>query len=439
MKPPGNTLLVISQVYVPDPASLGQHMHDAAREMVRRGYRVRVYTSARGYEDPARRYPRREVRDGVEIRRLPISSFGKRSIALRLIGGILFLAQAVVLSLWTRGLAGILISTSPPMAPAAALFIRRVRRVRVTYWAMDINPDQMTAIGQASEKNLAVRILRVMNRCAVRHSQAVVTLDPFMQERLCRAYGTPYRMAVIPPWPHEDHIEPIDHFDNPFRRTHGLEKKFVVMYSGNISSVHPVTTILEAARELRDVPELLFLFIGGGLGKQSIEQFADRERLPNVRTMPYQPLDQLRYSLSAADVHLVSIGPRMVGIVHPCKVYGAMAAGRPVLLLGPRESHVGHILDRHAIGWQVDHGNVDEAAALLRSIVNLPLKQWLEMGHRAKAAIDQEYSSKRLLNRFCDVLEESVWGDLFDLQDRRSGVPRDLEPIRERRQLARRP
>ena len=109
------TLLVISQVYVPDPASVGQHMADAAAELARRGYRVLVFTSARGYEDPTQQYPAQEVLDEVEVRRLPFSSFGKRSIALRLLGAAVFLAQVLLRALLLRRLDGLLVSTSPPI------------------------------------------------------------------------------------------------------------------------------------------------------------------------------------------------------------------------------------------------------------------------------------------------------------------------------------
>ena len=70
------TLLVLSQTFVPDPASVGQHMADVAFEMGRRGHRVVVYTSRHGYENPDVEYAKRESRDGVEIRRLGMSSFG---------------------------------------------------------------------------------------------------------------------------------------------------------------------------------------------------------------------------------------------------------------------------------------------------------------------------------------------------------------------------
>jgi len=83
------TLLVISQVFVPDPASVGQHMADVAIEMARRGHRVKVYAANRGYENPSLKYEARETIDGVNIRRLPLSSFGKQRILTRLIGTII--------------------------------------------------------------------------------------------------------------------------------------------------------------------------------------------------------------------------------------------------------------------------------------------------------------------------------------------------------------
>src|SRR4051812_25218324 len=108
-------LLVISQVYVPDSASVGQHMADAAETMAARGCRVRVFTSRRGYENPAIRYPRRETRAGVEVVRLAWSSFGKKTLGHRLFGQAIFLIQVVMKGVFARRPAAILVSTSPPM------------------------------------------------------------------------------------------------------------------------------------------------------------------------------------------------------------------------------------------------------------------------------------------------------------------------------------
>src|SRR5215468_9263608 len=105
--PQPKTLLVLSQVFVPDPASVGQHMADVAFEMARRGHKVLVYASARGYENPNNVYPLHETIQGVEIRRFGLASFGKKNILLRILGTLSFMLQAVRVVLSTRDLGGI--------------------------------------------------------------------------------------------------------------------------------------------------------------------------------------------------------------------------------------------------------------------------------------------------------------------------------------------
>jgi glycosyltransferase involved in cell wall biosynthesis len=402
------TMLIFSQVYVPDPASVGQHMHDAAAEMLRRGFRVIVYASSRGYDDPTISYPRRETRDGVEIRRLPFTSFGKSSIFIRLIAGFSFVLQCSLRGMLVPRLAGILVSTSPPVCPLAAVFLGMVRHRPVVYWLMDLNPDQTVVLGKMSERSVVVRLFEWMNRLILRRAAGIVTLDRFMADRVNRKVDIREKMAVMPPWPHEDELESISHENNPFRKQHGLEGKFVIMYSGNHSLASPLKTVLEAALLLQDDPDLVFMFVGGGLGKKEVDEAIQRHQPNNIRSLPYQPLDRIRYSLSAADVHLVAVGPLMVGIVHPCKVYGAMAVGRPILLLGPSPCHVSDIAAENEIGWQIDYDDVSGAETVIRSIRTTDKTVLNEMGQRARNLVADRYSKEKLLKQFCDTLERHV-------------------------------
>jgi glycosyltransferase involved in cell wall biosynthesis len=379
--------------------------------MAAQGFRVRVLTSAAGFADPAARYPRRETRDGVEIRRLPWGSLGKGSLGTRTVGGLLFLIQAFLRGLFGTRPSAILVSTSPPMAPVFGYLLSRCRRAPLTFWLMDLNPDQAIATGAVRPRAWSARLLERANRAAARHSHATVALDHFMAERVRERWGLDDdRLAILPPWPHEDHIVPVPHADNPFRERHGLQGKRVVLFSGNMSPVHPLDTILQAAAapEIRNDPGLAFVFIGAGGQRAQIEETVRRERLGNVTLLPYQPLDQLKYSLSAADVHVVSMGEAMVGIVHPCKVYGAMAAARPVLFLGPLRSHIGELVERHDFGWQVEHGDVDGTVALLHRISGMAEAELAARGNRARVVITQQLSQQALLSRFCDLLEQGV-------------------------------
>lgn len=399
------TILVISQTYVPDPAAVGQYMHEAGCELARRGYRVKAVAADRGYEDTSLKFPKRETLDGVDIRRYGFASFGKQSIAVRLVGGCLFTAQATLRALLTRRLGAILVSTSPPMAPMAALVIGALRRKPIVFWAMDINPDQMIVMGKVGEHSVPARLFNTMIRWTLRRCTKTVTLDRFMGQRLEAKVPLGEKLEVMPPWPMADHLEPVAHADNPFRSEHGLEGKRVVMYSGNISPAHPIDTILEAAKRTQDRDDLVFLFIGGGLGKQRIDDFVAAHKLKNVRTLPYQPLDQLRYSLSAADVHLVAMGEDMIGIVHPCKVYGVLNVRRPVLALGPANSHIGDIVTQHDAGWRLDHGDIEGAERLLRELAETNQATFDRKGENAEAAMLASFSKGKLCGDFCDVIE----------------------------------
>jgi len=398
-------ILIYSQVFVPDPASVGQHIADVAFELARRGYRVRVYTANRGYDDPTRRYPPRETINGVEVVRLPWSSFGKKSMLTRIVGTMSFMLQALIRGLFLPNVAGVMFSTSPPLIGTIATVLRMFRGMPIAYWAMDLNPDQLLAMKKIQPGSMSERLLESINRTILQNSTLVIALDRFMAERLYPRGRLDDKLVVIPPWPHEDVIEPLRHEDNPFRAQHNLQGKFVVMYSGNHSPSNPLTTVLEAAARLKDDDSIRFLFVGGGIGKKEVEHYIQQHGLMNVVSLPYQPLETLRYSLSAADVHVVSMGDNMVGIIHPCKVYGAMAVGRPVLYVGPRPSHIADLLDRENFGQHVSHGDVDGCIAAIRRLQQLPREQLEQMGLRGQKLLAGRLSQDVLCRRFCDGLE----------------------------------
>ncbi len=404
------TLLIMAQAYPPDPNSGGQHLHDVASEMVRRGHRVLVLTANRGYENASIRLPRRQVLDGVEIHRLPLSSFGKASLFTRLLGGVTFVLQCMWRGLITRRLVRILAGTSPPMISMAVLVIAAVRRVPVTYWILDLNPDQSVAVGWIKPTSPAVRALDRLNRRILRRAERVIVLDRYMAERVVRKLDVGGKLSVIPPWPYDSLVEPIEHEVNPFRRRHAPTDRLVFMYSGNHTPVHPLTTLLDAAHHFQSDPRVLFMFVGGGQGKEEVERARARQRSPNILSLPYQPLADLKFSLSAADVHVISMGAGMVGICHPCKVYGAMAVARPLLLFGPRQCHLGEIIDRYELGWRVDHGDVGRAVETISAILAKDPTDLKTMGRRGRDTIAAEFSQHSLRSRLCDRLEDGSAG-----------------------------
>lgn len=407
------TVLIVSQTFVPDPASVGQHMADVAFELARRGHAVRVYASGRGYEDPTAVYPRREMLNGADVRRFPLASFGKRNIALRVLGTAVFHIQAFFAVLFTPRLAGIFFSTSPPLVGLPMCTAAAIRRVPVAYWAMDLNPDQLISLGKIERTGFVARVLEAVNRFILNRASLIVALDRFMADRLAARDIPRSKMLVMPPWSHEAHISDdtqtqTQPAENPFRVRYNLAGKFVIMYSGNHSPSNPLTTLLDAAVRFKDDPGLVFLFVGGGSGKREVEAYIRDHRLTNAVSLPYQPISELKYSLTAADLHIVSLGESMVGIIHPCKIYGAMTAGKPILFLGPRPSHISDLLDEHQIGTQITHGDVNAAVDAIDRFRKTPPEQLRAMGAHAQDVLHRTLSQEYLCGKFCDAVESAL-------------------------------
>lgn len=445
--------LMITQVFPPDPAAVGQYFDEAAQALHEAGAEVKVLTANRGYDNPDECFEPFENRGGVQIYRLPASSFGKASMVGRLLGQLSFLVQSLFRALFTRDLTDLLVSTSPPMCGVVAVVVGWLRpSIKIHYWVMDLNPDQAVALGVFGAKHPFVLAMDWLNRRILKRANTVIALDRFMEARLLAKLGLAESsinhqllknpILVLPPWPMGQHVSSVVHAENWFRKEQGWADKFVVMFSGNHSWVHPLTTILDAAERLKDDPRFLFVFIGGGKGKQAVEDRIERWKSeviekceieqvrddplindsstlpetssfysdssvcsqPAVVSLPYQPLDNIRYSLSAADLHVVSLGNNMSGIVHPCKVYGALGMGRPVLALGPKDSYLNDLFSEGAFGWSIAHGDLDGAVKELKAAADLSDAERQAMGKRGQILIVDKYSRHGLLEKFVQVV-----------------------------------
>jgi len=171
---------------------------------------------------------------------------------------------------------------------------------------------------------------------------------------------------VLPMWCHE-----AVNFDaggrEAFRAAHGLDGKFVVMYAGNHSPCNPLDTMIQAAETLREEAGIVFCFLGGGSMFRTIQR-AVAPRLPNVVCVPYVPRDELSAALSAADLHVITLGDAFRGLIHPSKLYNVLKVGAPVLYVGPEPSHVTDVT--HATGlttWRCAHGDVAGAVDAIRA------------------------------------------------------------------------
>jgi glycosyltransferase involved in cell wall biosynthesis len=400
-------ILILNEYFYPDVASTAQHSADLARALARAGHEITVVTGRRDYNTQARMLPREETWEGIRIFRVSSLGLGKAARWQRAAHFATFLAACAWRLLWLGSYDVVVAMTTPPLVSFLAALFTRLRGGTLYVWVMDLNPDQAVAAGWLQAGGLAHRSLEMVLRFSLHRARKIIVLDRFMGERLIAKGVAPGKIVVLPPWSHDGAVQYHPEGRMTFRRKHGLEGNFVVMYSGNHSPCHPLDTLLEAAETLRRRSEagtpIVFCFVGAGTELAKVKEFVRQRNLKNVLTLPYQPVEQLAASLSAADLHVVVMGDPFVGIVHPCKIYNILRVGVPFLYIGPPESHVTEMLPGAAVGdWAhlFRHGSAEGVATCIEQRARAGARQPEE-----EMRLAGEFSSDKLLPRFVALLE----------------------------------
>ena len=348
-------IYILSQVFPPDSASVSQHLGDLVEELTKYKVFITVLTANTDYEDPNKKYKSFQS-DNLAVKRIPQIYYDKKSFLSRAISFIYFNFSLFVYSVLVIKRNSTIVSlTTPPMLPAIVSFIAFFKGSKQVNWLMDLQPELALANNDLT-RNLFTNCLLSLSKSSYRNANLNIVLDKHMKSYLKECNVHEKNIAIHPVWSPVEDYEYIDRLKNPFRVKNNFGDRFVVMYSGNHSAVHPLSTLLESAKLLHDRKQILFVFIGGGVRVSEVKEFSCKHNLTNIVQLPYQPRSQIKYSLSSGDMHVVVMGDSLVGYTHPNKVYGALNVGKPLAFIGPSKSHVSDIIAELSGNISVRHG-----------------------------------------------------------------------------------
>ena len=259
-----------------------------------------------------------------------------------------------------------------------------------------------------------MRLLRNQLKKAYLQADCIVVLDEDMQDRLVD-WGIPADLLqIVPNWMDCSQVVPVK-TDNPFRKQHGVENHFVVMHSGNMGMTQKLDVLIDAMKQVGsnsdcdgNGPTTLMLVGNGGRRAQLELQTAGAE---NIQFLDYQPKESLSESLSAADLHVVSMGQEIVGCMAPSKLYGILASGTPVLAIVPKGNAVWRMVEREQLGWTVEPGDRDGIARAIQAAAQVPREDMLAMGQRGRELAERLYDKKVCCEQFEAILkgEDLSW------------------------------
>jgi len=410
-----NSILVIEQHFYPEVAATGQLLLDLCEDLVKAGYQVKVVTG-----NPTEIYPkemnvkRRENYKGIEIVRLRNTRLSKYNMAGRIINYLTFHLFILFNLIFSQRPDLVIVLSTPPFIAIHGVILKVFKNCKVIYNIQDLFPELAVQLNKLKNETF-ISVLKSLSRYIIGKMDRIVVVGEYMEKKIKKEIikdcKIGQQISIIHNWADGKEIKVIDNNDksNYFKKEWGLENKFVVLYSGNIGYLHEFDTIIDAADSLQKKGhnDILFVFVGEGIKKEYIKNEINKRELNNFLFFPYQPRENLTYSLGLADVSLVTLEKGFEGMVVPSKIYGILASGRPVIGIVGEYSEITDIIRRAKCGKVVQIGDAQFLEDCIMEYYN-DSKKSREDGLNGRKYFEKHFDRAIATEKYISLIKRTV-------------------------------
>lgn len=383
-------VLFLNQFFWPDSSATSQQLTDLATGLAERGHDVSVLCGEGGYAAAATGTP-----PPVTVFRVASLPFARGRIG-RVLSYLSFYVSAAVRGLTVARPDVVVSLTTPPVISLLGSLIKIFRGSRHYIWEQDIYPDVAIDLGYFKAGGLLDRVTGLLADFSRRHADGIIALGPCMKSRLIARGIDPAKIDIAENWASGSAIEPMPRPGDP--------AALVLLYSGNLGLAHDLDTLTSAMLNLRDDHRFRFIFVGSGGRRKELADFCEANQIHSVELRPYVDRDKLNEGLAVGDIGLVTQHDICCGSVVPSKVYGILAAGRPILFIGPRAATPALTVERHRCGWQIRCGDSQGLTQLLLRLAR-DREEVYAAGKRARTALLEHYDLPLGIERIAQILQ----------------------------------
>lgn len=406
-------ILYVSQYFPPEMGAPAARVSELSAQWVKAGHTVTVLTGFPNH--PTGIVPRAyrwklwclvwvETQDGIKIVRTWLLPFPNRGRVRRTLNYVSFFISACLTGSFLRR-PDVVIATSPQLLVGlAGRWIARRKRVPFVLEVRDLWPESLVAVGLSQPASRINRWLRRIADFLYRKCDLVVVVSSAFKNFLIEHYSVnPAKIAVVENGVETDLFTPVG-----LKAVLDTEKKFVVSYIGTIGLAHGLETVVQAALELQTnptrLPDLVFLVVGEGAGKERLIHLAAENQLPNLRILPQQPREKIPEIIRASDVCLVLLRKSEVfKTVLPTKLLEFMACGRPVIM--GVEGEASRILLESGGGICIEPEDATALAQAIRLVHDdSALRQ--RLGSVGREYVMKNFSRRQKAATYLEVLEK---------------------------------
>ena len=399
-------VLLLNLYYPPDTSATAKMAQTVVAALAEK-HDVTVLCGRPSY-DPTERRPWRlfpsEHSGRVQIARVGSSDYPRTQMNKRVFNYLSYVFLAMPRALFLP-CDVILAMTDPPFEGIVGAFVALLKGKPYVYNIRDLYPDM--AVGGAIVKpGLLARVWETLHRWALRRATRVAVLGEDMRHRILSKGVNPSTVVVVRDGAE---IAPSDAsapaLDSEVVRAIRGNFQFVLLHAGNLGFYGAWDTLLTGAASLA-IDGVGLVFVGDGAQRLRLEAAA--ANIPNVRFLPFFPADKVSSVLAAADAHIITVKRGLEGVVVPSKMYGILAAGKPIVAVAPQECDVASLGETKGFAVSADPDDPAAFAQLVRQLSQNPAKL-KEMARSALAAAP-EYERSSELQKLVKILENAANG-----------------------------
>jgi putative colanic acid biosynthesis glycosyltransferase WcaI len=397
-------ILLLNLYYPPDTSATAK-MAATVVEALSGRHDVTVLCGRPSY-DPTERRPWRlwqtELAGRARVLRVGSTDYPRFAMKRRVLNYLTYVALAIPRALFLR-CDVVLSMTDPPFEGIVGALVSLLKGKPYVYNIRDMYPD-MAVGGAIVEPGLFARIWESMHRGALRRATRVIVLGEDMRARIVAKSVDPRRIEIVrdgadipapdaPPAP----------LDGEIIRTIRGDYSFVLLHAGNLGFYGAWETLIAAVHNL-EVDGVGLVFVGEGAQRAHVEALS--KEVKNVRFLPFFPANQIPSVLAAPDAHVITVRRGLEGVVVPSKMYGILAAGKPILAVAPEETDAASLGAKFRFAVSADPDSPEKVAAAVRSLVSD--KEKVQSMGRAARAVAPDYDRVKELQKFVKIIEEAV-------------------------------
>ncbi|MCR4944769.1 MAG: glycosyltransferase family 4 protein [Clostridium sp.] len=401
-------ILVCAHYFYPDVASTGQILTELC-EGLSDTFDITVICTVPSYSGKIEeKYKNKKFYEedykNIKLIRVSVPEFDKKKKLSRVANIVTYFINAIKAIRKLPNQDYIFTISQPPiLGGLLGVIAKKLKKGKLIYNIQDFNPEQTMAVGYTKNKPILKAALKA-DKYSCKNSDKIILVGRDMIETLKNRFKNANvpKNVVINNWIDEENIRPLSKDDinvKSIKEKYDIDNTFIIMYSGNIGLYYDLENLIKVIGKFKDRDDVLFLFAGDGTVKNKIENYSKEQYLKNVKFIPYQPKEKLNYSLNLADVHLVVSAKGIKGVSVPSKLYGVMAAGKPVIGVLDEGSEARYIIEESDCGICVEPGNYDEVYKTINYILENKNKMKF-LGNNGRSYLERKLKKQISIDKY---------------------------------------